>query len=223
MSWGVSTYALARIATAGIVAFIAMIVLLHALEPELSADERMVSEYALGDYGLLLNAAAMFLALGSMALAIGLQRALRPTSLLPSALLATWSISAVGVGLFNTDPEGATETTTTGAIHTVAVMAAVLALIAAAFLYARCFQGHANWRRMASATHWWALAMLVATVAIVLAAESEIGGIVQRIWLAVLLGWLALAANHLRSVSRPGAKGAAEGAPIRTGADRALC
>jgi Protein of unknown function (DUF998) len=126
-------------------------------------------------------------------------------------------------GAFHDGSGGSNETTTTGTIHTVSVMIAVLALIAAAFLYARCFEGHANWRKIASATHWWALAMLVATVASVLAAESEIGGIVQRIWLAVLLGWLVLAANHLRFVSRPGATGAVEGAPFKTGADRALC
>ena len=34
-----------------------------------------------------------------------------------------------------------------------------------------------------------------------LSPESEIGGIVQRVWIVVLGGWLAYAANHLRKMT----------------------
>lgn len=186
-------------ASAGVFAFGAIILLLHALESESNPTEHMVSEYALGDHGFLLTTAAILLALGSAALAVGLQRALRPKPFTPTVLLAIWSAGAVIAGLFNTDPKGTVETSTNGEIHTFAVSVAVLALTCAAFLFGQHFQRDANWRSKASATRWWALAMLLTTVATMLAAESEVGGIVQRIWITVLIGWLAFVANHLRS------------------------
>jgi Protein of unknown function (DUF998) len=197
----ISTALLGQIAMMGIGAFIIIILLLHALETEFSPRHRMVSEYALGDYGLLLNAAALALAVGSAALALGLRKALKSTPLLPAVLVGIWASGAVTAGLFNTDPEGATETTTTGAIHTIAVAVAVLALIVGTFLFGRCFQRDGTWRSMAVATHWWVLVMLASTVATVLTWESEVGGIVQRAWLAVLVGWLFFVASHLRAVA----------------------
>jgi hypothetical protein len=43
--------------------------------------------------------------------------------------------------------------------------------------------------------------MLITPIATVLAAESEVGGIVRRLWTAVLIGWLAFVANHLRTAA----------------------
>lgn len=199
--WAVEAASLARIATAGVTAFVGIILLLHALESEFDPTERMVSEYALGDYGYLLNAAALLLALGSAALAMGLRQTLGPRSLMSTVLLATWSAGAVTAGLFNTDPKGTAVVTTNGEIHTVAVVVAVLALTCAAFLFGREFQRNAGWRTSATVTRWWALAMLIATIATWLTAESEVGGIVQRVWIAVLIGWLAYVANNLRSAA----------------------
>lgn len=197
----IGAHSLALIASVGVFAFAAIILLLHALESESSPTEHMVSEYALGDYGFLLTAAAFLLALGSAALAIGFRQALRPKPFAPTVLLAIWSSGAVVAGLFNTDPKGTVETSTNGEIHTLAVSVAVLALTCAAFLFGQHFQRNASWSSKATTTRCWALAMLLATGATMLTAESEVGGIVQRVWIAVLIGWLIFVANHLRSVT----------------------
>ncbi len=196
---------LARVATAGIAAFVLITLVMHPLESEFSPLEHMVSEYALGDYGVLMNAASLLLALGSAALAVGLWRSVRPTPLLPVALVATWSIGAAVAGVFNTDPAGAVESSTSGMLHLRAVTVAVLALVVATVLLARRFQHDPNWRPIAATTNWWALAMVATTVATLLSADSEIGGLVQRVWIVVLIGWLAYAAHHQRKLTTPAA------------------
>jgi Protein of unknown function (DUF998) len=201
MRWRLSTASLARVAISGTLAFVTIVLLLHVIEREYSPSHRMVSEYALGDFGLLLNAAGLLLAIGSIALAWGLLQAIRPPPLVAVLLLATWSIGAAVAGVFNTDAEGVKETTTNGAIHTVAVGVAVLALIAGTTLFGRRFQRDPEWSPIAAATHWWAMAMVATTVATMVVWETEFGGFVQRIWLCVLVSWLVFAAIHLRKVA----------------------
>jgi len=76
------------------VAFLALLAALHALEPEFNG--RLISEYQLSDYGLLMSLA--FCALGASALLVA--RALGPVLRARSGGPGVWGLFAVGAGLF---------------------------------------------------------------------------------------------------------------------------
>ena len=65
----------ARLAVAGPVLCLTLVAVLHVLEPEVN-DSDAVSEYALGDYGWLMNIAFFSGAAGIGALAFALHRSL---------------------------------------------------------------------------------------------------------------------------------------------------
>ena len=71
----------ARLAVAGPLLCIALVAVLHVLEPEVN-DSNAVSEYALGDYGWLMNIAFFLGAAGIGALAFALHRSWHVPSLL---------------------------------------------------------------------------------------------------------------------------------------------
>jgi hypothetical protein len=79
---------------------VVLIVLLHVLEPEFAPSWRMLSEYALGRYGMLMRAA--FLAMGTavIAVAVALWGAAGPWSL----GLGLVAIGPLGAAFIDTDP-----------------------------------------------------------------------------------------------------------------------
>ena len=180
---------------AGPALFAALVALLHALEPE-SNDTAAISEYALGDdYGWLMNIAFIAAGIGLAALAFSLVGALK-RSRGARAGQALLSISALGwilLGAGNIDPEGA-DTSWHGVVHGIGFFLATPASLAAMFVLARVFRADPRWSTFGGVTLWSAV---VALVAFALAFMDVIEALTFRLFLAVVLGWVALASARL--------------------------
>jgi hypothetical protein len=111
-----SSYPLELTSAAAAALWLIIIVLLHFIKPELDPRTRMISEYALGLHGWMMQFAFFCIALSCGALAAA-TRALQLS--LGSALLAICSVGFAGAGVFVTDPVSLSQRTQTrsGALH----------------------------------------------------------------------------------------------------------
>lgn len=97
--------AAARLSLFAAALFLVLLAVLHIIKPELDPSWRMVSEYAIGDYGWLMSLAFLSLALSCVSLVTALRRQM-PT-LSGKIGLVILSATAVGLtlgGVFKTDP-----------------------------------------------------------------------------------------------------------------------
>lgn len=127
-----------------------LVAVLHVVAPELRPAWTMISDYALGGYGPLFDAAVLTLVAGSGAVLLALLR----TGLLRGAsgsvaLLGTWCVAMLVVVAFPTCYCG-TEVTASGVVHAVASMTGFLALPLAAIRMGRRWQDHPDWGRQAA-------------------------------------------------------------------------
>lgn len=79
---------------------VGLMVLLHVLEPEFDPSWRMLSEYSLGRYGVLMRVAFLAMGTGVIAVAVALWRAAGPWSL----GLVLVAIGPLGAACVDTDP-----------------------------------------------------------------------------------------------------------------------
>jgi hypothetical protein len=90
----------AAYALAATISAIGLVVALHVLEPEFDPSWRMLSEYSLGRYGVLMRAAFIAAGTGVVGCAIALSGAAWPASL----ALAVVAIGPLGAAFVDTDP-----------------------------------------------------------------------------------------------------------------------
>ena len=205
---------LAAVAIAGAAAFAALVALLHALESETN-DSGAISEYALGDYGLLMNAAFFSAALGFAALALALRGSMAPTRSARAAVVLL-SVAALGwffLGAGNIDPEGA-DVTRHGVVHGIGFFLTTPAILAALFVLARAFRHDDRWRplrRMALAS------AVGALVLIALAFSGVASAVTFRIYLAVVLTAVVTIASRIRSLACARWTGRLPSSPARAG------
>lgn len=203
---------LALIAMLGPAVYVALLALLHALQPETN-DTDAISEYALGDYGWLMNVAFFAVAVGVAALAVGLLGALTPA---PSARLGTafLALAAVGwalLGAGNVDPEGA-ESTTHGLIHGIGYLTMVPSMFLALFLLARAFRRDKLWRTLRRSVLALALAALAAFV---LGFADVASPVFFRLYAGLVLVAVAVVAIRLRALADPHAASGTGSFPLR--------
>jgi len=89
-----ATVVMAGAAIAASAVAILLLAGLHALSPEFNPTWRMVSEYALGQYGWVLSLVFAFWAIGSWALAFAVRSRLRTTG----GRIGWWLLIVAGVG-----------------------------------------------------------------------------------------------------------------------------
>jgi hypothetical membrane protein len=157
----------------------------------------MISEYAVGRFGYLQTANFFALGAGSVALAIGLW--LVRLGRIGPALLALWGTFAFASGIFPTDGEGAP--TTTGAIHELLGISGFVLVTVSIFVFSWRFRSRLDWRPFALPTLVWGLTTLATFFLVPVLGEAG-QGIGQRIFVAVVVSWLLVAALRLRSISR---------------------
>ena len=135
----------ARLAVAGPLLCITLVALLHVLEPEVN-DSDAVSEYALGDYGWLMNVACFSAAAGIGALAFVLHRSLSRSraAVVGIVLLLLAAVAWVFLGAGNIDPEGA-DATTHGVIHGIGFLLGLPTRLAAPLVLAAAFRRDDRW------------------------------------------------------------------------------
>ncbi len=119
-----------------------IVALLHLVPTQLSPVTDMVSEYALGRFGLLAD--TCFLAIGgsALALAVCLRRALQPTPAVKTATIALTVMATATFALpfFPTDPDR--PSTVHGWIHLTAALLGMTSLIVAAAAIAVHYRTH---------------------------------------------------------------------------------
>ena len=179
----------ARLAVAGPVLCLTLVAVLHVLEPEVN-DSDAVSEYALGDYGWLMNFAFFSGAAGIGALAFALHRSLArsKTAIAGIVLLSIAAVAWVLLGAGNIDSEGA-DATTHGLIHGMGFFLGLPTRLAAPLVLAAAFRRDERWADHRRLT----LALGIAALAAEVAGFSDFASVVTlRLSLGLWLVWIAL-------------------------------
>jgi hypothetical protein len=181
---------------------VALVLLLHRLEPEFDPSWRMLSEYSLGRYGVLMRAA--FLAGGTGVIAVAIALALSRSAWPASLVLALVAVGPLGAAFIDTDPITTPRTAMSRRSNVHAVLgslfilgfplAATIAGISAAGVLA--VGSVLAW---ASVVPWIALAWFLGTSVRyarpdVLGAPDVRIGWPNRVSMLTYLGWVALAA-----------------------------
>lgn len=184
---------LAALAVAGPALFVALLALLHVLQPETN-DTDAISDYALGDYGLLANAAFVAAGIGFAALAGTLAGRITPSRSARAAivLLIAAAIGWILLGLGNTDPEGADQTTH-GLIHGIGFLLAFPSMFAALLFLARAFGRDECWRPLQRPL---LTVAIVALVAFALAFADIAGAVTIRLAEVLVMLAVAFTAAH---------------------------
>ncbi|MFI4946346.1 MAG: DUF998 domain-containing protein [Burkholderiales bacterium] len=136
-----------QLALAGLLAFVAAVLTLHAAQPELSPRDDAVSYYVHGRLGALLTAGLAGLGIASLALVAGLAR-VAPASRLGLWLLGVWGVGVLLGALFRADPPGrwSEPPTFAGMVHGNSAITAFVALPIAALVLSRALRQQAEWR-----------------------------------------------------------------------------
>ena len=186
----------ARLAVAGPLLCISLVALLHIVEPEVN-DSDAVSEYALGDFGWLMNIAFFSGAAGIGALAFVLHRSLArsKTAIAGIVLLSIAAAAWVLLGVGNIDPEGA-DPTTHGLIHGIGFFLGLPTRLAAPLVLAAAFRRDERWADYRRPT----LALGIAALAAEVAGFSDLASVVTlRLSLGIWLVWIALTGARVLS------------------------
>jgi Protein of unknown function (DUF998) len=126
--------ALAWAAAATAVFYLVVLAVLHVLRTDVDPATDPVSDYAVGDYGMLEVFAMLAVGLGALALTAALHQTPR-RSMVGLVLLAVFGLAKVAQAFFPIDVGD--ETTTSGSIHSVLGTMAFFALPVAAVLLSR--------------------------------------------------------------------------------------
>lgn len=201
----------ARVAMAGIAAFVLTAVALHALRPDLDAVDSQMSLYLVGPWGPWLQAAYAALAVSMACLALGVHRASSPhaRSMAPVLMFVLGGASLATTAYAWMDLPG-TQATLGGLVHGISAQGAFLFATTALVLQALRFRRDPAWRTHARWLLPWAVACFAAVWVLALWRELP-RGLAQKAVIAMIVGWLATVAALLPRHARQ-ALGHARGA-----------
>lgn len=195
----------ARISLLSGVGFVALLALLHLIEPGFDPSWRFISEYALGRHGWVMSLAFASLAVSATALLLAIANQVRTVGGYVGIGLLTLSIVGfILAAAFPTDPIDATDPTTSGTVHSVAAALGGNVAGAAYFLSWSLARNRA-WRDERRVL---GLALVIAVIstvaslvmqAVIAASGGTFGpethvGWPNRILIVALAGWLIAAA-----------------------------
>jgi hypothetical protein len=140
------------------VLWLGIIGMLHFIKPELDPRTRMISEYACGSGGWIMELAFFCMAVSCWALAVATWTL---ESLVGPALLVVCGFGFVGAGIFVTDPVRPIERTQTlaGALHILFAFAVMLIFP----VMATCVSWNVSERAAGAMTRIWLLALAAST------------------------------------------------------------
>lgn len=200
----VTAETLGTVGVVGSVYFAITVVAMHFIEPDLNPIRRFVSDYANGRAGWLQGLAFIVFGIGILAIAIGLYRALNPgrRATVAAVLIGILGVGIVASGIFPTDvplEDGSQSYTFSGQMHDFAGIFGFLSLIVGTFLLRGVFARDPQWQALARPARWFSWAILIGLLVFVIVGEiADLVGILQRIWLVIVITWLLLLAFHLR-------------------------
>ena len=188
-----ATQALGVLAIAGFLTFVTVTVVFLVLRPDLDPLHRVMSNYAVGRNGLLMELAFIAAATGAIAVAVLVLR----SDWSGRRARAGWLLLLVaGLGLvvaavFPTDVNPADEpVTTTGHIHVAAGVITFIALAVAGMTVSAVV-----WRGRAAAVA--AFVIGLAFLAVLVSVAVDLRGLGQRVFLYTAFLWLVTAAYRL--------------------------
>lgn len=173
-------------------AFLAILVLLHFLEPQFDPSWRMISEYEIGPYGLLMTIAFICWGLGVLDLQMVLARSLQTMG----GKIGRWWLVVIGVammtaGVFKTNAITDNIVSLDNTIHTICGAVVIMTFPVAASLVARSLTRNPKW---APARSWLLWGTMLCWLSLVVFFGSIIvSGLIHpgagRVGPQVLLGW----------------------------------
>ncbi|MBT2187093.1 DUF998 domain-containing protein [Sphingobium nicotianae] len=198
-------------AAAGLFLYFALaLLLMHAIRPDYTIVDHMISDYAVGRWGWIMTSAFVAMSLGCLALAIGLFHDGSKSWLgrIGAALLLVTFAGLVVTALFPTDLETA-PSTRTGDIHAISFLVNVVSILVSTLCLAFSYRGDPRWRRRFGPALIFAALLVVAFVAQYLTLHRGAPyGITNRLFVLVLVAWLI--SNSLWLTAIPAPQGATD-------------
>jgi len=181
-----------RIAVGLSAAFLAVLFLLHFLEPEFDPSWRLVSEYEIGHFGWMMRLAFFCWGGSALALLVGLWPFLRTIG----GKIGRWWLLLIGVALFGAgmfatkaitdEPQGTANT-----LHTFSGAVVILTFPVAATLLVRSLARNQDWAAHRRALFWSTVVVWLGLIAFVLSAavSNSINPAAGRPGPQVYQGW----------------------------------
>ncbi|MEI6727386.1 MAG: DUF998 domain-containing protein [Actinomycetes bacterium] len=203
---------LAALTIAGIVTYVVMVVIAQVRPPHYDVIKTAESDLAIGRYGWIMTSA--FVVRGALSLALVAVLALVTRGVARSRLglwlIGLWGAGALLLAVFPTDLPGATRTVH-GGIHALVAVAAFFAAGLGELLVSRRIAALDGWPAFARRAQRLALAALVvcvlAVAALGLSATTHgglagVAGLLERVFLGLVLLWMLLVAVRVSSHGR---------------------
>lgn len=183
--------------------FVAALLLMHALRPDYTIVDHMISDYAVGRFGWIMTTAFLSFSMGCLALAIGLFRD-GPKSWLGrigAALLLVGWVGLIVTAIFPTDLETA-PSTPVGDIHTLSFFVNIVSILLSTICLGLSYRGSPDWRRYRNPALAFVALLIAAFVAQYLTLHRGAPyGITNRLFVAVLMAWFIANSLWLRTVA----------------------
>jgi hypothetical protein len=167
--------------------------------PGLNPVSLTISDYALSDRGGPVDAAMLCLALGSLALLLGLRDLQAPVRGVVTGLLSVWATGLICAAIVPTNPVD-TPLSPTGQFHRYASVAAFVALPAAAVLLSHRLAADGRWHGLSAYLRWLAAVCglgLVALLYVAFPGDRVMIGVVERLLVAAEVALIGLLAAQL--------------------------
>ena len=193
----------ATTAIACFVYFALALLLMHVLKPDFSPVNHMISDYAVGRHGWVMQTAFLALSSGNLMLLLGLARSGlgSVTARLGTFLLGVASIGLVVSAIYTTDLDDA-PSTRAGDIHLVSFLVNVGSIILASVLLSISFGSHPRWRAyQRTAVTLAALVVLAFALQFLTLHRGMPYGLTNRLFVAVVLAWLLSTSIRLRALA----------------------
>ena len=198
-----TTRSLATAAIACFVYFGLALLLMHLVKPEFSPVNHMMSDYAVGRYGWLMQTGFMALSGGSLMLLLGLARS-GPSSIVARFgrfFLGIASIGLVVSALFKTDLDGA-PSTRAGEIHLVSFLVNISSIILASVLLSISFGSDPRWRTyQRTAVRLVILVILCFVLQFLTLHRGMPYGLTNRLFVAAVFAWFLSTSIRLRALT----------------------
>ena len=190
--------------------FLVLLLAVHILKPELDPSWRFISEYAIGDYGWVMRAAFLALAVSNVALFVAIRKCMETGwGKLGSILFLVGAIGLLLAGIFVTDPVNTAieARTTSGSLHNLGGALGLGGFLGTLIFSARLLR-HESWRSarkaVGVATAVVVLGFLIAFVTITVIAVRQDGvfgpdtsvGWPNRIGIVSGCAWLLIISWH---------------------------
>ena len=189
------------IAMIGFMVFLSVLFVMHFIHPEYTFSDHFMSEYANGEYGWLLNFAFVGNLIGSIALIIAVYRAYPPPyRSIVSLVFYGIATLAILTNFFPIDPTGKS-ITVSGTIHNLGGFFGGMAGLVFFLIHSIRLHSFGVLRGFYRILLYLAISGPILFIAVMIAAAymDPIVGIVQRIYVLVLMFWLIIAANGIRT------------------------